>query len=813
MFKNYFKTAWRNLSRNKIYSAINIIGLTIGLTACLLVATVVADDLSYDRQWANADNIYRVVTVNTSNKALTQRFPQCMTGMGPSMMQVFPEVKDYCRMRDGSERLRFGDNKDGVKLASIEAEPTVWGLLDFKVTAGSPKKYIDGYKNLVITEKIRKQYFGNVDPVGKVVGDIPSFGGPQKYVITGVIKDIPTNSHLRADVMVIGKMRPEDDILHKEGFGTFYPQYILLRPGTDASALARKVSNWYNHDIMAVKGRATNSFELQPMKDIYLKSDNLSGTQTVIGSMRNVYIFSGVAIMLLLIACINFVNLTISRILKRMPEVGVRKVLGAGRQQIIIQFLFESLLFFTISFAAGMLLYSLLLSSVENYLGHKLTLTLHSNLFLTAAVTLVVLLVSVITGVYPALVLSSQKPSSTLKGKSKISTGGAVLRKGLVVVQFAISIIILVCTLIVRDQINFMDHKDLGYNKNNLLELDYNSWGNRAEVFKQKVLTLSGVGSASLTSWYPGSGGAGNMTTTIPDPHQKGNKIEVWYISADVDLARTLGLQVQKGRLLDPALTSDAINGDSLMNKDYNLYDAAAKNQPIMVTANTAYMLDIKSLETKSSSYEGIPVGVLKDFNSESLHERLKPTIIRAWSNIQYGAMLIRVQPGTTKQVLAGINKVWQQIYPDKVLQFNWVDELLDKQYKTEHDLQQLFTLFSGLILFLACLGLLGLTIFNAELRVKEIGIRKVLGASVTGIAVMLSKDFVRLIILAILIASPIAWFGMNKWLEGFAYRIQVQWWIFMAAGLTAIVVAAATISYQAVKAASANPVKSLRSE
>lgn len=813
MFKNYLKTAWRNLSRNKIYSAINIVGLTIGLTACLLVATVVIDDLSYDRQWANADHIYRIVTVDRANKNATRRFPQSMTGLGPTMMQVFPEVKNYCRMANGDERLRFGDEKDGVKLRTLDAEPTMWSFLDFKVTEGNPHKYVDGYRNLVITEKVRKQYFGNTDPVGKVISNIPSFGELHKFLITGVIKDIPNNSHLRADVIVLNKWRPGDDVLHKEGYGTFYQQYLLISPGANAAAFSQKMSNWYNQKIMQVKNKPTTSFELQPMKDIYLKSDNLSGAQTVIGSMRNVYIFSGVALMLLLIACINFVNLTISRILKRMPEVGVRKVLGAGRRQIVMQFLFESLLFFTISFSAGMLLYSLFLSPLENYLDHKLTLTLHSNLWLLLATTLVVLSVSVITGVYPALILSSQKPSATLKGKSKISTGGNVLRKGLVVVQFAISIIILVCTLIVHNQIGFMDNKDLGYNKSHLLLLDDNTWGERAGVFKQQVVMLPGIKSASFSGWYPGSGGAGNMGVTVPDPHHKDSKLEISYITADIDFARTLGLQLQKGRMLDPALASDALNADSLMNKDFNQYIDATKMQPILVTASTASMLDIDKLDRKYPPYEGIPVGILKDFNSESLHERIKPTFIRAWDKMQYGAMLIRVQPGTEKQVLTGINKVWQSIYPDKVFQFKWIDELVDKQYQTEHNLQQLFTLFSGLILFLACLGLLGLTIFNAELRIKEIGIRKVLGASVTGIAVMLSKDFVRLILLAILIASPVAWFAMNKWLEGFAYRIQIQWWVFLAAGVSAIFVAAATISYQAVKAASANPVKSLRSE
>jgi len=436
MIKNYFKIALRNIQRNKLYSLINIAGLTIGLTACLLVATVVLDDLSYDHQWQKADRIYRIISIDKSSKNAIQQFPQSFTGLGPSFKRNFPEVEEYCRMHITKHRFKMGGNKDGVEMHIISAEPSVWKVLNFNVTGGNPRAFTKGYINMVITEKIKKQYFSNADPVGKVITDLPEFGKPVSYLITGVIKDIPANSTLRSDILTINEMRPDDDILHPEGYGTFSEQYLLLKHGASAKALEAKTNKWF-------AGYFTNkemhySFTFQPIRDIYLRSTNLSGNGEVRGDIKNVYIFSGVAIFLLLIACINFVNLTTARALKRVREAGIRKVLGADRRELIAQFLFESLLFFCISFAAGMFFYVVFLRSVEAYLGHTLTITLQANTLLFSITCGVMLIVSVLTGIYPALLVSAQNPVSTLKGKINEYIGSNFLRKTLVVTQFAI---------------------------------------------------------------------------------------------------------------------------------------------------------------------------------------------------------------------------------------------------------------------------------------------------------------------------------------------------------------------------------------
>lgn len=810
MFKNYFKIACRNLVRNKGYAAINIAGLTIGLTACLLVATVVLDDLSYDRWWKNADHIYRIVSIDKSNAKAVERYTNSYTGLGPNLKKLFPEVKEYCRMDVAKENFKLPGNADAVALNTLQAEPSVWRVLNFQVVEGNPQYYQKGYKNLVITQKVKALYFGNSNPVGKVVTDIPEFGKPAQCVITGIIKDIPSNTSLRAGVLEVDEMRPEFDILHPEGYGTLSGQYLLLQPGASAASLEAKANNWLAHYFTDKDHHY--SFILQQMKDIYLHSANISGQEQPLGDIKNVYIFSGVAVFLLLIACINFVNLTTARALKRVREAGIRKILGAGRSELLAQFLFESLVFFGIAFVLGLFFYSLFLKPVETYLGHSLALILQSNLLLFSITCGIILLVSILTGLYPALIVSAQNPVLTLKGKLTAAIGSGMLRKGLVVTQFTIAIIVLSVTILVQRQLHFMNNKDLGYDKNNLLHLKQISWDGKGDPFKHELLNISGVSSASITTWSPLDGGGGYLLN-LDDPQNKDNKIKAWYIDADLDFVRTMGLYLVKGRLLDAKYEADAINADSLTAKGMDQLMEAQARQPELMTELTAKTFAINKLNETSTGIMGRPVGVINDFNNESLRTAMNPVFIRAAKNIHRGSMLIRVQPGSEHRVLAGIYRSWQHFFPDKVFKYGWADQELRAQYASERKLQQLFSFFSFLILFLAALGLFGLTTFMAEIRVKEIGIRKVLGASATAISFTLSKDFIKLVLLSILIASPIAWYFVQQWLQNYAYRVTIHWWFFALSGTGVIVIALATISYQTIKAALANPVQSIRSE
>ena len=808
MLKNYFKIAVRNLFRNKIYSLINITGLSIGLAGCLIVANVVIDDLSYDKQWKNASNIYRVITTNNGTQ---QTIPVALAGLGPTLQKNFPEVKSYCRVIKGVKTFSIDGGKNNFNVNCITSEPSFLNIFDFKFLQGSPQTFKNAYANVIITQKIKDEYFPNANPVGKTIQAKRSDGSIDtiQYLITGVIKNIPYNSHLRADAIILKKFNESDNQLSSQGIGYLYPLYVLLKNKTNLKNFTAKVNNWYKK-MVVTDVSATNKF--QPVKDVYLYSDFAQGYQAVIGSIRNVYIFSGIAIVLLLIACLNFINLTTARALKRMPETGVRKILGAAKHHLIIQFLFESLIFFVISFLLAIIFYRLSLKPVEAYLGHTLTISLINNIELFIATFTTVLVVCIFTGLYPALVLSYGNPSSILKGKTFNKTGSSVLRKSLVVIQFTISIIILIATFVVRNQLYFLNNTDIGYDKNNLLQIDFTNWGNKGEAFKQRIKNLSGVQNASIVRWVPGNGGS-SMTIEINDPSQKDKKINLCYIEGDFDFVSTLKLQLQKGRLLNSNFPSDALDVKRLYDKkEYEKLGEAEAHQPVLVTAYTAKLLDVKKLN-EPLKVPGVPVGIVSDFHNESLRTVMKPCIIKANNNITYGCMLIRINSGAEQQVINSLNRIWNKFYPEQTLQFNWVSDALQHQYAAEQKMQQLFFFFSYLTVFLACLGLFGLVSFTTELRTKEIGIRKVLGANSAIIAALISKDFLKLVFIAFLIASPVAYWIMNKWLQDYAYRININFWILLFAGLIAIIIALITVSFQAIKAAIANPVKSLRTE
>ncbi|MGH2642927.1 MAG: ABC transporter permease [Chitinophagaceae bacterium] len=809
MFRNYFTTALRNLKRNKRYSFIIILCLTVGLTACLLVATIVINDLSYDRQWTKSKEIYRILMVN-KNQEGAKEISTSFSGLGPTMQQQFPEVKNYCRMQTHEERLRLGKDKDGIKIKCLRADTTLWHFLDFKILSGDPLHFVSGYTNIVLTATVAKEYFRNTNPVGKIIEDIPLNGPNKKYFVTGIIQDMPSNTIMNAKALLIHEPYSEENILRKDGAATSTKQFILLQPQTNITKFTQTINQWYEN-FMGKNFLNHFSFAFQPISDIHLYPERAGDTDTS-GGIRNVYIFSGVALLLLLVACINFINLSTARMMKRVKESGIRKVLGAGKKQLMIQSLFESLLFFVISFGLSIIFYSIFLHGVEKFIGHSIAMSMTNHIGLLVICGGVILLVSVFTGIYPALLMARPKAITIVRGNLFQNTNSAFLRKVLITGQFVLAIALIIAMIVVRDQLYYLNNKDLGYNKENLLRVDFNGWGDQGKAFKQEVLSLHGVKDVSISTWSPASGG-GYMTREVPDPADTSHKIQVWYISADVDFAKTMGLHLEKGRWFNPAFPTDLFDQDSLMQLGFDVLGKAEKAEHFLMTAHTAKKLGINKLNVPAEKIPGIPVGVIQNFNNESLLESLKPTVITADGNPKYGYMLVRVTPNSTQGVLKGIQKLWDEFYPQRVLQFDWVDDLLAKQYASEKKLSQLFTLFSSLSIFLACLGLFGLIVFTTERRTKEIGIRKVLGASVNGIVALLSKEFIVLVLIGFVIASPIAWWIMNKWLQNFAYRIHISWWIFLLAGVLAILIAFITVSFQAIKAAVANPVDSLRTE
>ena len=810
MIKNHIKVAFRTLGKNKVYSLINILGLTIGLAACMLVATVVIDDLSYDKFWKRSDDLYKVNMINKMADGLYDKQSYSYSGLGAALADQFPELENYTALDVFDQHLRKNEgDQDVISVKGIRGDSSLLEMLDFEIITKGKPPFVAGKTNLFITESFRDLHFPEEDPVGKLLYWGTSQTEPE-LIITAVIKDIPHNTHLRAQVIAFTERTKQE--LSKEGFGSMNKNYFLLRSGTSPILFANKVNGWLA-DYMT--GSRVQEIELQSIKDIYLHSE-FDEHLEVKSTVQTVYIFSAVGALLLIIACINFINLSTARALKRLKETGVRKILGAKRGELVMQFLVESFLFFSISITLACILYVLSIQPLQNFIGHQLAFTFISSVSPLFLLLVSVLILSVLSGLYPAWLLSGFKPANSLKGKLINNTGFVSnwVRQSLVVLQFTLAIVVMVALLVVDQQLTYLGKKDLGYDRENLLYTGRVSWDGKSEAFKTELKKIAGVEAVSIAGWDPSSGG-GNMYNTFDHPLKEGEKFKANFILADFDFPQTMKLKLKEGRFLDSQYGNDFYSMDSTWGMSKEKYEVYRDSRSLITTNSTAKMLGIDSLGHLIRNVGFRTAGIIADFHNESLHHVAGPLFILAQQDAGRGAdpMFIRIASGNGKKTIPAITSLWKQFYPDRVLDIKWVSDILALQYEAEQKQRTLFVFFSNLMLFVSALGVFGLIVHAAEQRVKEIGIRKVLGASVTGIVKMLSGDFVKLVFIAIFIASPIAWWAMNKWLQDFAYRIDIEWWMFALAGMMAIVVAIFTGAMQAVKAAVANPVESLRDE
>jgi len=805
MFRNYIKIAWRNLLKNSTYSLINIIGLTIGLAACLAVTTVVIDESSYDRFWTKKDQIFRLNSTFKISANKQDKMTRAFVGWKLALPENFPEAEKVSGIDQISENFKIGDDQS-TQVNVLQADTAIWDILDFKIIQGNPRRFQFGVENLVVSESFKNRYFPNEDIVGKELKNQPSFGAkPKSYIVSGVIKDIPKNSIFNADVLHISKSREES--LFKEGYGTYSQLFLLVKEGTDAKKLQQKVNEWYTEFLDSKKPYL---LDFQPVSDIYLNSSfDENHTNT---SERKLFILGGVAILLLLIACINYINLTTAKASCLARNTGVRKILGASKSQLLQQNLINSLLFFILSGCLALIIYQGSIPYIEKYIGHSLTKLFTSDLTLISIYCLGIIALSVLTGLYPAILLSKVRVASALKNRIIVSgTHQNYIRKGLVIVQFSVSVVVIIAMIIVDQQVELLKNKDLGFNKENLLGTQYVSWEGKGESFKNELSNSPYIESVSLNAWTPGQN-AGNMTKSLDDPFNPGNKIQIWYLFGDADLAKTIGLELKQGRFLNSSFPGDFLNEDLQFSSDSSDIIQLSK-VPALITENTANLFPENKLNHIFKDLNARPVGIVKDFNNESLRTAGKPIVIQAMEYDDYGSMLMRIKPGSEEKVIAKINELWQEFYPYKLLEINNVSDLLQKQYDAETKLLQFFSFFSTLSLFLAALGVFGLIVQVTEQRVKEIGIRKVLGASVQSIVILFSKDFLKTIAVAIIIALPIGWYAMEKWLQDYAYRIEIKWWVFAFAAVLVIGIAMFTVGIQTAKKAFINPAKSLKTE
>ena len=810
MLRNYFKTALRNLWKNKGFSAINIAGLAIGLATCLLILIFVMDELSYDRFNANADRIYRL---DGEIKFGGNHFILAVAPApaGPTVLREYPEVLKEMRFRNNGGRLVKKGNQNIKEESVVMADSTLFDVFSLPLIAGDPRTALKEARSVVLTEKMAKKYFDGTNIVGRTL----MINDSVPYKVTGVLKEIPAQSHFHFDFFLSltesEEAKRTDDGWLSNNFNT----YIVLREGTDVKKFEAKMNQGLivRHVAPLVtaavnitmddffKAGNTVQFLLTPLTSIHLHS-NKTAELDANGNVQYVYIFSAIAAFILLIACVNFMNLSTARSANRAKEVGIRKVLGSLRGNLISQFMMESVVISFISMLLAVGLAYALVPVFNQLAAKQMEIGLFSRGWLLPAMVLLVLLVGLLAGSYPAFFLSAFRPILVLKGNMAAGFKTSLLRNVLVAFQFFISICLLVGTAVIYRQLSYIQNRELGFNREQVMVV-YNSYvmGEQARTFKDKLLNLPGIEGATLTAFLPTSDNRNDDAIFLsPDLDIKRSvSMQVWPI--DEQYVPVLGMKMVAGR---------NFSKDFLTDSNAVIVNEAAVRlmQGQKPVGSKLYELDdIKTKKTKEYHI----VGVVKDFNFNSLREVVTPVAL--FLQRDNGRLALRVKTKDVHRLAGQIENEWRKMAPSQPFSYSFMDEEFNNIYRTEQRMGGISLSFSLLAILIGCLGLFGLTAYAAEQRTREIGIRKVLGASVTGIISLLSRDFLRLVVLAMLFAFPVSWWLMRHWLQDFAYRISIGWEIFAVAAVISVGIAMLTVSFQAVRAALANPVKSLRSE
>ncbi|GAB3704457.1 ABC transporter permease [Spirosoma flavus] len=807
MLTNYLKIAWRNLLRNKAFSAINIVGLAFGLATCLLISLFLLDELSYDRYNDKANRIVRVVFHAVMNGGEINE-ANVMPPVAPTLKADYPEVEAATRIHTvGSPSIMVGEKtfRDD-RLAYVDSN--FFQVFSLPLIHGDAKTALLQPNTAVITQDMAQKCFGNENPIGKVV-TIKSWNA--LFKVTGVIDRMPVNSHFHFDMLM--SMAGVSDAKSPSWMTSGFFTYLVLAKGYNPKQLEAKlpqmVNKYMGPQLQQAFGMTMTQFRqkgneigfrIQPLTDIHLHS-NLTGEIEANGDVQYVYIFGAIAVFMLLIACINFMNLSTAGASKRAKEVGIRKVMGSVRQSLTNQFLIESLLLTMIALVLAIGLVYMALPLFNELAGKALALNFGGNNWLLPGLLMLGIIVGILAGSYPAFFLSSFKPIAVLKGTKFTGDRKSIgLRSGLVVVQFFISIILMVGTTVVYQQLNYIQHKKLGYSKEQVLVLP-DTWqlAKNEAVFRNQIMQDPRVVNVSMSGYLPAGPSYNNNYMMFPESNPTQYVKGVRY-NVDYDYIPTLGMQMAAGRNFSKEYGTDS--SGVIIN------ETAAQT---LGWKNNALGKTIGHAENEGAKKLYKVIGVVKDFHFRSLHESISPLVMTLGENS--GAVIIKAKTTDVAGLLASLEKEWKKLTTDAPFTYSFLDKRFNDTYLAEQKTGRILGLFAGLTIFVACLGLFGLATFTAEQRTKEIGVRKVLGASVGSIVTLLSKDFLRLVAIAIVLASPVAWYVMSRWLQDFAYKIDIQWWMFVLAAVLAVSIALITVSFQSIKAALMNPVKSLRSE
>ena len=794
MLRNYLKIAWRNLLRNKVLSFINIFGLAIGMTFAMLIGLWVRYELSFDTFHENAGRL-AVVERHTLFNNIKGTNIAGMLPLSGELRTNWPDVKRVSRMDwENMHGIMAGNTK--FQKNGTFVDPDFLKMFTFPLVKGNVETALKEPNSIILTESLAKALFGNAEPMGKVV----RIDNRYNVQVTAIAKDVPKNSTIGFEFLAPYEFLMQNESWRKENAASwgnnFLRTVVELKEGTTPEAFSAKIKNLL---ITKDKRITDQTLFLFPMRDWHLR-DQFKDWANVGGKIDYVRLFGIIGIFVLLIACINFMNLSTANASKRAREVGVRKVLGSAKLDLVRQFLLESILLTAVALVLAVVVSQVALPVFNGLAGKNLTLGLTSNPVVWPALLGLGLLVGVVAGSYPAFYLSSFKPVAVLKGRVSGSRKSIGLRSGLVVFQFTVSIFLIVGTTVVYRQLNYMRDKNLGYDKEQLLVLP-NSWalGKNETVFRDQLLADARVVNATISAYKPAGPTNSNNSLAYPDG-KDAQLMRTLRYGIDDRYIPTMGMRMVSGRNFSGRLASDS-SGIIINETAANAFGWGKNAVGRTVTRLT-------DNDGGKKVYQVI--GVVGDFHFKSLHESISPLLMVLENN---PGLIVKVRTNEMAGFLASVKTQWDAFGADEPFTYAFMDELVGKTYQAEQKVGIILNIFTLLTIFIACLGLFGLATFTAEQRTKEIGIRKVLGASVMGIAGLLSKDFLKLVLVACVLSFPLAWYAMNQWMENFAYRIDISWWVFALAGVLALLIALLTVSFQAIKAALANPVKSLRSE
>jgi len=774
MLKNYIKTALRNIKKYKLYSFINIAGLAVGMACCILIFLWIQDEVSYDRFHDNKDRLYRVVSRLEGEWTSTSPW-----AINDVLKRDFPEIVRSTRFRTFHFLTRHKENSFYEDVGFVD--PDFLHMFSFPLLQGDPDTALSSKESVLITEETAQKYFRNQDPLGKIL----NVNNDTDLKVTGILKDVPLNSTIQFDMLasveILGEERLQTWALETQAF-------VMLEKNVSLKDLRSKISGTTMKYDKRIENKTVIN-DLQPISRMHLFGLNEQG------GILYIYIFSAIAVIILLIACINFINLTTAKSGNRAVEVGMRKVIGARRSHLIKQFFGEAVFISFIAFTLAMLLVSLFLSSFNHLTQKQLTFDPTQNITLILILLGIAFFTGIASGSYPALLFSSFTPIQALKESGSLSFKSPVLRRVLVIFQFTVAVGLIFSSIILQRQMNYIRNKDLGFNRNHVLRLPMNQdIQKHFEAFKQRLDSNSdilNITSASNTPLSIGNINPVHWEGRSPDQYEVIN-----FAAVDYDYFKTFQMDFAEGRSFSRDFATDEQN--------YIINEAAVRFTELESPIGKLFSIWKR---------EGRIIGVVKDFHSRSLHEEIRPVVFTLTHNWPHNYIFIRINPEKTTSALGSIESSWNQFAADYPFEYDFLDDIFDRQYQSDQRMGSIINDFTFLAIFLSCLGLFGLASYMAERRTKEIGIRKVLGATVSSVAFMLSKDFTRWVLIANAIAWPTAWYVMSQWMQNYAYRIHIRWWMFLLAGGLALFIALLTVGYHSVRAATANPADSLRYE